>query len=261
MNKAMCLTVESSEEEELRIGLKNDLDAAEKHIVTKLGQVQADIGETLEKIVYSLKTATGQVTAVPPTGGSMSSQSSQEFDLPLDTAVTHAKMSRQDSRAKTSRKFSNDNSVMSEVSVEEDDINTRKKINLDIMKITELNVPIEDANSIFCKVICETGSHNVTALHVSSGEITFNPNNITVCERASRNDGRSCRIEVIQMDPNTNQNKILSTVELHYSELIHRNGQHISRPIAHSSSHDSEITFAITCQNAMMNDDDVSNCS
>lgn len=257
MNKAMCLSVASSEEDELKKTLKGDLDGSEKNIVLKLTQVQSDINETLEKIVYSLKSATGQLTAGTNAFGPLMESREGQLVTSSDTIRS----------AKSGSKPKSSASVISNVSDEENDMgdesfmvneNIQKSIIIEICTIKNLHTTsISDMQNISCKILCETGMIFVPAKSATFNEIEFQRTEVIVSEQATIHDIRKCRIQIVH-ETSKGKFSILHALDFDYVELMEKNDQYLIKSFIQDGHNDSEcsIVLKVKCVDAFSRVDD-----
>ena len=238
MNKAMRLEMTKSAEEDLRNAIKDDIVRVETTLCTKLTQIQGDIGEVLEKIVGSLqsqsKSDDSQNTGLQ--GGSGGGDS-------VDDEISMTS-SRRPSRGRSStstplRKRRRMKKDMTVSSLDEEDENSlvseindlsftdyskdkgeSQQVSLEIINLEKVSAFIQSSSltNISCRIVCESGIHEVSYGNIIDDVIQMKPRKITVCERSGRNDVRSCRVQLIQR--NGREQNVLAVANMCYGELI-----------------------------------------
>lgn len=241
MNKAMRLENASSPEEELRRAVKQDISRVENHLNFKLTQIQGDFGDSLEKIVASLQSQmkADDASSVQGDGASVASDDVSIPSRRSHTGRNSSTTPMRKRRNKMKRGFSfksvdeddadDDTSLVSEMADlsfgQYKDNAEFHRISLQINSLEGLPQLIQSNNylNLSCRIVSETGIHEVSCEGMSGDIMKMKLRNVVVCERASADDVRSCRVQLIQ------QRSVIGFVDLAYRDLVSQAGENLRR--------------------------------
>ena len=236
MNRAMQLASTASAEEELRANLTNDIESSDKNLLQKINMFQSDIGDSLDKILFYLKSDDAEENLLaelpPPTADSQDDC----FD-PTKPATSIS--SYRGSRA--SRRQNKKSSVASrgDVSYLSDDMNSVtddavindssdvKQITIQLESIVEgahrlvpEDVDLAGAN-LFCRIVSTTGSLEVPVVSIRHGVLHLDKVEVIVSQSSSSEDTGLCVIELHQKSAGSDTgSQVLGVVAASYGEMI-----------------------------------------
>jgi hypothetical protein len=222
MNKAMRLDVAQSDEDILLADLKTDISGADSKMSQKLSAFQAEVSATLAEISRSI---------VKDSGGG-SSDIGFDMDSPVKDKLNglmsrtqsfvegmkdEARMNLEASRPGTADNNS-DSEDVSISTMEHRNPRHWKKIKLTILDIKGLVLPEKDRDNISCRIISDSGMFSANSTSVTPDKVTFEGEQLTICERAGMDDTRALRIQILQGTGRVA--KFIGIVDMSYEDLI-----------------------------------------
>jgi hypothetical protein len=242
MNKAMRLEMASSPEEDLRRAVKQDIVRVENTLNFRLSQIQGDFGDSLEKIVASLQSQSkaDDASSVKGDGASVATDDASVASRRARSARSSSepirkkksKMKRQQSCDSVEEGEGNEDdvSLVSELAELSFDAYNRDnaeshRLSLQINSLEGLPQLIQssDLSKMACRVVSDTGMHDVSYSGLSGETMMMKPRNVVVCERSHAEDVRSCRVQILQ------HRDVIAHVDLQYGELVSQSGADVRR--------------------------------
>ena len=224
MNKAMRLDVAESEEDILLGELKEDVAGADSKMTQKLAAFQAEISATLDEISRGMVQSPGNSlleaydTETPAKDklDSLMSRTQSFIDEMLED-VHAASLPLNPGDDKTSSIVDGEDDV-TESTIQHRNPRYWKKIKLSILDIKGLILPEKDRENISCRIISDAGMFSVSSTVVTPDKVTFEGEQMLICERAGLDDTRALRIQILQGSGRVA--KFIGIVDMSYEDLI-----------------------------------------